>query len=210
MTIQEKEYQEIVLDLETWGTKSDAHIASIGAVKFNLNDQDSVGEIRTDPSRLFYGVADCSPLNGTVDGGTIGWWLQQSEEARSIFSNKVMGRESLHNLLLKLNTFVGESRINVWGNGATFDNVIIRSAYERMGLREAPWSFRRDMDMRTIVYLAFKKEPLMVDVGSLRSLGVHHNALDDSIIQTIMIQRCWRALNGELYGNERREQTSGT
>jgi hypothetical protein len=40
----------------------------------------------------------------------------------------------------------------VWGNGATFDNVILRASYERE-LIPCLWHFWNDRDVRTIVEL---------------------------------------------------------
>jgi hypothetical protein len=64
--------------------------------------------------------------------------------------------------------------VNVWGNGAAFGNVILRSAYAACGLLP-PWEFWNDRCYRTL-------KNLRPDIKLERS-GTHHNALDDAITQ---------------------------
>lgn len=207
MITQEKEYAEISLDLETLGTKQDANIVSIGAVKFNLEDKEIFEDMK-DPSRIYYVTLGLKQLNGTVEGGTLEWWFQQSEEARRVFRPS-SSHVDLMDALIGLNNFVKEEDIEgVWGNGNMFDNAIIRNAYDRVNASRYSqlmplWHFGLDLDLRTIKRVALKKVPDL-DLNSLRQEGVHHNALDDAIIQALMMQRCWRAITGELHDSERR------
>lgn len=97
-----------------------------------------------------------SMLNGGVaDGDTILWWLKQSKEARAaICTNDAL---DIKDALFELSHFItchacNLKKLKVWGNGATFDNVILRGAYERVGLA-CPWEYFNDQDVRTIVNL---------------------------------------------------------
>ena len=63
----------------------------------------------------------------------------------------------------------------VWGNGANFDNVILRNAYRNNQMLE-PWNFRQDRCYRTI-NAEFGQNITTPDIG------VKHNALDDAIYQ---------------------------
>lgn len=58
----------------------------------------------------------------------------------------------------------------IWGNGATFDNMILRNAYLATGQRQ-PWNFRDDVCFRTVKYLFPLKKEFQ---------GVRHHALDDA------------------------------
>jgi exodeoxyribonuclease VIII len=46
----------------------------------------------------------------------------------------------LDDALLQLNEFIGENAVNgpdsvqVWGNGATYDNVLLEASYDRTGI----------------------------------------------------------------------------
>ena len=65
----------------------------------------------------------------TPDGDTILWWLKQSPEARAAIC--IDDTLSISDALSELNHFINRHADNtkylkVWGNGATFDNVILR------------------------------------------------------------------------------------
>jgi len=63
----------------------------------------------------------------------------------------------------------------VWGNGASFDNVILSEAYRRIG-SEAPWPFWKDRCYRTVKSMA---------VVPMSRTGTHHNAIDDARDQAL-------------------------
>ena len=60
----------------------------------------------------------------------------------------------------------------VWGNGATFDNVILRRAFDDCAI-EAPWPFWHDRDLRTIL-------GLYPEAKAREFEGVKHHALHDA------------------------------
>jgi len=60
----------------------------------------------------------------------------------------------------------------VWGNGATFDNVILRRAFDDCAI-EAPWHFWHDRDLRTIL-------GLYPEAKAREFEGVKHHALHDA------------------------------
>ena len=67
----------VMVDLETYDNVCTAAIASIGAVKFNL-------ETRTLSDRFYVTVspASCKAAGLTFSEDTINWWKQQSPEAQ--------------------------------------------------------------------------------------------------------------------------------
>lgn len=81
--------------------------------------------------------------------------------------------------------------LKVWGNGATFDNVILRGAYARTG-HLCPWAFWNDHDVRTIVTLgrATGFDPKL----DMPFDGVMHNALDDARHQAKYVSAIWQRL----------------
>lgn len=81
--------------------------------------------------------------------------------------------------------------LKVWGNGATFDNVILRGAYERAS-QVCPWQFWNDHDVRTIVTLG-----RVVGFDPKRDMpfdGVAHNALADARHQAKYVSAIWKKL----------------
>lgn len=80
----------------------------------------------------------------------------------------------------------------VWGNGATFDNVILGNAYKATRLRQ-PWFFANDRDVRTIVDLG--RQLRGIDPKKdLELEGVAHNALDDAKFQVRYVSEIFKAL----------------
>jgi hypothetical protein len=153
----------IMIDLETLSTTNNACIVSIGAIKF---DKDYIFEAR-------YWVVESHP-GFHVCPDTMSWWDNQSDEAREVLysPHKVKIKVALR----ELSDFIGSKKDNVkiWGNGATFDNVILANAYKRMGLK-APWHYRNNRCYRTVLAMAkdngYKETPRQ---------GTHHHALDDA------------------------------
>jgi hypothetical protein len=159
---------EVMVDLETFGTSDNAAIVSIGAVEFDLATK-TIGRTFYRNISLSSAVVD----GGQVDGGTIIWWLQQSEAARqALFQNPGDTRDVLNEFA----TWMREGNcVNVWGNGAVFDNVILGNAFNRSKITK-PWTHRGDRCYRTMAALAGTKPD--------RTVGTHHNALDDAMAQT--------------------------
>jgi exodeoxyribonuclease VIII len=72
----------------------------------------------------------------------------------------------------------------VWGNGATFDNVILSNAYKAAGL-ERPWGRFGDRCYRTL-------KNLHPDV-KMHRIGEHHHALADAVTQGLHLVDIFRA-----------------
>lgn len=135
----------LMIDLETMGKNPDAPIISIGAIFFDPQTGDMGPE--------FSKTIDLETAGGVIDRDTIKWWLKQSREAQSaIMTDEI----PLDDALLQLREFIdensGEFFVQVWGNGANFDNTILRRSYERQGI-PCPWRYYNDRDVRTIVEL---------------------------------------------------------
>jgi len=162
---------DIMLDLETMGSGPDSAIVAIGAVAFDPLAKELGGE--------FYRRVDLNSSmknGGEVEAGTIIWWLRQSESARAELigggtQHIIDALEDLHNWVVS--TFNLDT-VRVWGNGASFDNVILRRAFERLNTT-CPWKFYNDRCYRTL-------KNMYPDVVLDRS-GVHHHALHDAITQ---------------------------
>ena len=123
----------VMLDLETMGNNSNSPITAIGAVSFDL---DGVAD-------KFYtqvNIESCVKQGMDCDVSTILWWMKQSDEARSAFTNNELAptiHESLVNFSEWFSDIGGEQ---VWGNGVAFDNVILSNAYRKTQLVQ-PWKF---------------------------------------------------------------------
>ncbi len=183
------DFRHVMVDLETMGNKSSAPIVSIGAVFFNPASGRTGAE--------FYAVVSLESsmlLGGLPDAGTILWWLKQSPEARSAIT---MGDAMpLVDALELFSDFISENsdagyNVQVWGNGASFDNVILRSSYERANI-ECPWKFWNDRDVRTITEMgeAIGIKPRY----DIPFEGDMHNALSDARHQVKYVSAIWQKL----------------
>nr|WP_307723074.1 exonuclease [Escherichia coli] len=174
----------LMIDLETMGKNPDAPIISIGAIFFDPQTGDMGPE--------FSKTIDLETAGGVIDRDTIKWWLKQSREAQSaIMTDEI----PLDDALLQLREFIdensGEFFVQVWGNGANFDNTILRRSYERQGI-PCPWRYCNDRDVRTIVELG-----KAIDFDARTAIpfeGERHNALDDARYQAKYVSAIWQKL----------------
>ena len=174
----------LMIDLETMGKNPDAPIISIGAIFFDPQTGDMGPE--------FSKTIDLDTAGGVIDRDVIKWWLKQSREAQSaVMTDEI----PLDDALLQLREFIdensGEFFVQVWGNGANFDNVILRRSYERQGI-PCPWRYCNDRDVRTIVELG-----KTIDVDARTAIpfeGERHNALDDARYQAKYVSAIWQKL----------------
>lgn len=179
-------YTDVVVDLETLGTKSGAVIVSIGAVSFNSHDTDN-WETLDDEGRCFYAVLnlDEQVLAGhTIDPDTVLWWMKQDVMARKVYDEH---KEGVAPVLTRFAEFC-EGTKRLWGNGSSFDNVLLRALYDTYKL-PFPYNFWNDMDLRT---LKFASGIQKFDINQ----GLAHHALDDAKYEALCIQDCMRAFAG--------------
>lgn len=189
------DYVHIMVDLETMGKKHNAPIVAIGAVVFDPATG-SIGE-------SFYKVVCLeSSVNwgAVIDPSTVIWWLKQSSEARSAIVND--DAIPLQDALLQFREFVsdnvagGSKKAQVWGNGASFDNSILRSSYDCIA-EDYPWEYWNDRDVRTMVELgqAISFDPKT----TIPFEGSRHNALADAIHQARYVSAIWQRI---IAGNQ--------
>ena len=183
-------YTHLMVDLETMGSGPDAPIVSIGAVYFDPSTGNTGAE--------FYQVVSLESsmsFGMKPDASTIQWWLKQSSEARSaILVDEAMGlRETLELLadFIAENAANGSHTVQLWGNGCSFDNVILRRAY---ALTETPFAvpFWNDRDVRTMVELG--KSVGINPRFDIPFEGDMHNALSDARHQVKYVSAIWQHL----------------
>ncbi|MFA7962751.1 3'-5' exoribonuclease domain-containing protein, partial [Escherichia coli] len=184
ITSTSRVWYHLMIDLETMGKNPDAPIISIGAIFFDPQTGDMGPE--------FSKTIDLDTAGGVIDRDTIKWWLKQSREAQSALLTDEI---PLDDALLQLREFIdensGEFFVQVWGNGANFDNVILRRSYERQGI-PYPWRYCNDRDVRTIVELG-----KAIDFDARTAIpfeGERHNALDDARHQAKYVSDIWQKL----------------
>ncbi|HBB0196248.1 TPA: exonuclease [Escherichia coli] len=177
-------WHHLMIDLETMGKNPDAPINALAGKFFDP----TTGEMEPEFSKTIA----LETAGGVIDRDTIKWWLKQSREAQSaILTDEI----PLDDALLQFKEFIeensGEFFVQVWGNGANFDNVILRRSYERQEI-PCPWRYTNDRDVRTMVALG-----LVMDFDARNVItfeGERHNALHDARYQAKYVSAIWQKL----------------
>jgi hypothetical protein len=179
--------RDIMIDIETMGTRPDSAILALGACTFDARSL-VIGE----RFYLTISLQSCIDAGLKVDGSTVMWWMGQSDDARR--DVRTGTQEPLASALCKFSAWIEASSIErksrqVWGNGASFDPVIVESAYRACSI-EVPWEFWGVRCFRTLKNLWPNVEPP-------QRKGVHHNALDDAEFQVEHFFAIRRHLRGQ-------------
>jgi len=156
--------RNVMVDLETLGTVPGCSILSIGAVYF---DEKGLG----DEFYLVVSRDSCAAAGLKEDDDTLAWWQRQSPEARKVLDEAVS--DDAPNLIVALksfNTFLDKAGVRMWGNGADFDNAILRCAYAAVNLKPRLGAFNGRC-YRTVKSLS--------ELKIVRE-GTYHNALSDA------------------------------
>lgn len=171
-----------MLDLETMGNGPDAAIVAIGAVAFDI--EASIVSLHS-----FYVRVDLESAvrcGGVMDPSTVEWWLREpSEAAREEITRQHPPRYHIDSALDLFSEWLGDTangaKTHVWGNGAAFDNVILRRAYERND-KDVPWLHWNDRCYRTI-------KGLYGHDLKIERTGTHHHAMADAEAQAVHLLR---------------------
>lgn len=200
---------DIMLDIETLGTKPGCVILSIGALAFEpdvspLPTQVPIGTPvylpdNKNTGRVFYQnltIWDQLLLGLEIDPKTLDWWRAQSDEAKTALThNPITLKGGLSRLITWLANLPiqGEGRSKVWANSPDFDCAIIEHAAKLLNII-IPWTFRDKADLRTLKHVTeIMCKPPLDTPPPVRS-GVHHNALDDCYYQAATVQYMIRNL----------------
>lgn len=168
-----------VLDLETMGQGPNAAIVAIGCVRI---DQ---GQITGEFYRRIC-LEAAIKMGGEADGDTITWWLKQSDAARAEIT-AAQPTDFLSVALVRLFDFMTSDGAKldtnlVWGNGSSFDNVILGQAYRRLA-QPMPWKYWHDRDLRTLLALYPEAKQ------AIPFEGTKHHALHDARHEAKLL--CW-------------------
>ena len=169
----------VFLDLESYGTRSDAAVLAIGAVCVNM-----LGE---ELSRFKVLVAPKDALRyGTTDESTRKWWDEQSNDAKRLTFDPSCD-EYLPSALIQFNAwYAGLGTISgVWGNGPTSDCSWLRNAYRAVGglvSAGCPFDYWQERCVRTAREVGLLDGCPDYKYNNV-FVGTPHNCVDDAAHQ---------------------------
>lgn len=176
----------LMIDIETLGTRSNSVIMSVGAVLFDLKDYREVLLHRK------ISIQSCLDVGLQVDGNTIEWWLKQSPE--NIERLMTGERYQLSTVLHELSSLsLYQKQWYVWSHGSIFDIVLLENAYKAAGF-STWWNYKNVRDTRTLFDVANYKY-------SSEGKEVKHDALEDAMNQAKAVQAAYTKLRGEQNGS---------
>lgn len=152
-------FGDIMVDLETLGTRQDAIVLEISAVEFNSHTGE-IGEVFDVKLDIDDQV---SYYRRSLSRETLQWWFKQDEEARKNVFDEYSIRFNMTAALYEFRNFVNRCDnkcysnsdrrvVKLWGNGSIFDLGILQNMYETCLLNvKLPWKFWAVNDVRTIV-----------------------------------------------------------
>ncbi len=179
---------QLMLDIETMGTDNNAMIVSISAVQFNIETGNTAAEFEV-------GIDWKEQIdNGAkVDVETFKWWLKQEKDAQnSLFD---IFQQSVHDALYLFNKWILDNfkdvkKVDLYGNGSTFDNVIVRNLYKRHNI-EFVLPYWCDKDVRTLMAIT------NTNAKDFEFKGIKHNGLHDCRHQINYCSIAYNKINKE-------------
>jgi len=171
---------DVMIDIETLGTASDAAVLSIGMVEFDA----CTGETGTEVY-LVLDVDSQLSAGASVTMGTIQWWIT---EAAAVFPHLTHdGHVTSPDVAAASVNMFCKRRSRIWAQGPHFDMAIMNGLARRHGMVtdciEDHWKVR---DVRTVTELT--------GVRPNRVKGQHHNAIQDCRAQVAVVVRAFSKL----------------
>jgi len=162
--------KHIMLDIETLSTNSNGVVTTISAVQFDLE----TGKIGAEFD-IALKIDQQVKQGAIVDIDTAVWWF--SQDIKAITAMLRLKKQDVEFALIAFNNWISSlgipvNDIKLWGNGVSFDNVMIRNLYKRHNIAFiAPYWC--DNDVRTLVTLG------NIDTRNFEFNGIKHYGIDD-------------------------------
>ena len=164
-----------MIDIETLGTKPNAVILSVGAIKFdpfNSNEPHDGKHWRLD-------VDAQTEIDREVNEDTLAWWAKQDPEIQEDAFGE-SGRTDVYQFMKELNGWLTGCEA-VWCQGPQFDMVILENLFRDFDMH-MNWFFWQVSDCRTL-FKMMPKDPRKDIQEDL------HDALADAHWQAVCVQQ---------------------
>lgn len=194
--------KHVMIDLETYSTRPNAAIVSIGAASFHL---DGSGVHEAGSETFIAGINpdsyDSIPTTTFhTDDRTIAWWKKQSKEARAgLKINQLatlpLAMDALYAWFEDIGFIKSASPYDVtdskvWANPTSFDLVILSNAavFTYGDAEQLPWHFRQEMCGRTHSAIFRDLRDDAYRKGDIGKGLIKHRADHDAIRQARFVQ----------------------
>jgi len=167
----------VMFDLESWGTRPGCAIRSVGAVSFDPHTSD-IGD------EYYCNVSDesCAMAGLFVQDDTAAWWEKQTQAARDAL---LVDPKGIYQVVQDFHAWFRRQRgVFIWSHGANFDEPLWSAVAHKLGQR-VPWKFWDSRCTRTAYDVA------SFDPRTIRRNGTYHNALDDARHQARCVQAAY-------------------
>lgn len=181
---------DVVVDIETLGTRPGDSIVQIAGVGFDRNAPSFLGQLI---------ISVSVPLAKSENVGTastLDWWFNQSNAAQAVLLlgnsdfNEVSTSES--SMLFEFMRQVKSTKIQKccwWGNSHSFDLVLIEAALKKLCYEDKPWDFRKERCFRTLkIEMPFVSLP--------ENTTTKHIAVNDAMYEAECLFLLLKALHG--------------
>lgn len=139
---------EVMVDIETFGTEVNSVILAIGAIKFNRKQEHVDFEKILEKDKFFQSIQidSCIDLGMKTNNDTVKWWSEQHPEVRkAVFDTRPV--LPIKTVLQNFKNWYGNSD-KVWSQGICFDIPILENAFKKCDI-DIPWKFWHVRDSRT-------------------------------------------------------------
>lgn len=202
--------KDVMIDIETLSTCQNSVIISIAAITFNLFDGSY-----NNPFYVNVDINSCIDLGLEIDGNTLYWWLNQSDESiNKWLPPKTHSNKSLSQCLHDLESYIqfdDYNNVYLWSKGPRFDLGILSNAYHKLK-RKIPWKYTNERCVRTIIELNNLQSSFHFESSTYSQLNspqlsnIHFdtNQVDNSQIQQLELSN----LHNDTFLLKKGEETS--
>lgn len=162
----------VMIDLETMGTKPGSAVTSVGAVAFDFTPD----YVKNSEFHSRISLESCVRAGLRMDASTVKWWMTQSDAARSEVQAPDDDTSDIREVLFRLRDWVarirGGHRLMFYGNSAAFDLGLLGTCFDVVKL-DRPWKYYEEGCYRTL-------KNTRRDIVPEAFVGTQHNALADA------------------------------
>ena len=188
-----REWNNLMIDLETLGTEPGEAILSIAAVKFNQN-----GEVKETFKRNI-DIEDSERNGFKINAAMLKWWLDNKYD---VLKEQTADAQSSYFVLIDFLSWLKDidDYDQIWAKSPSFDCKMLSAFIKRVGTFQdkVGTSFRKWRDIRTLVSTAEQITGTKVDIKEefkeVHGDREHHDPVGDCLYQIMEYKKAMELL----------------